>query len=106
MALCVGRLSPYSEFGDVADDDPNATYRYLTEQLNKFDLAYLHMISPRVAGYLDVEVSDSTQDLGHFRKLFNGTFIAAGMVEATLVFTTQSELGELNCCSKALPLYM
>lgn len=76
---CLRRLSPYGEFGDVADDKPNATNRYLTQQLNKFGLAYLHMVEPRIAGNTEVEVSDSTFDLGHFRKLYNGTFIAAGM---------------------------
>ena len=78
MYLC--RLSPYGEFGDVADDKPNATNRYLTEQLNSFGLAYLHMVEPRIAGNTEVEVSDSTFDLSHFRKLYNGTFIAAGMI--------------------------
>ena len=62
----------------MADDKPNATNRYLTEELNKFGLAYLHMVEPRIAGNADVEVSDSTYDLAHFRKLFKGTFIAAG----------------------------
>lgn len=72
------RLSPYGEFGSVADDKPNATNRYLTEQLNKFGLAYLHMIEPRIAGNTEVDVTDKTYNLGHFRKLFDGTFIAAG----------------------------
>ena len=77
--MCLCRLSPYGEFGDVADDKPNATNRYLTEQLNSFGLAYLHMVEPRIAGNTEIEVSDSTFDLSHFRKLYNGTFIAAGM---------------------------
>ena len=81
---CFCRLSPYGEFGDVADDKPNATNRYLTQQLNNFGLAYLHMVEPRIAGNTEVEVSDSTFDLGHFRKLYNGTFIAAGMRYVTL----------------------
>lgn len=62
----------------MKDDKPNATNRYLTEQLNQFNLAYLHMVEPRIAGNEDVEVEDSTFDLNHFRKLFKGTFIAAG----------------------------
>lgn len=74
-----GRLSPYGEFGDVADDIPNATNRYLTEQLNSFGLAYLHMIEPRMAGETEVEVTSSTHNLNHFRKLYNSTFMAAGM---------------------------
>lgn len=65
----------------MADDKPNATNKYLTEQLNQFGLAYLHMVEPRIAGNADVEVSDTTFDLGHFRKLFKGTFIAAGKLD-------------------------
>ena len=75
-AVC--RLSPYGEFGSVADGKPNATNRYLTEQLNKFGLAYLHMVEPRIAGNTEVDVTDKTYNLSHFRKLFDGTFIAAG----------------------------
>ena len=78
MPGAVSRLSPYGEFGSVADDKPNATNRYLTEQLNKFGLAYLHMIEPRIAGNTEVDVTDKTYNLSHFRKLFDGTFIAAG----------------------------
>lgn len=78
MPLAVSRLSPYGEFGSVADDKPNATNRYLTEQLNKFGLAYLHMVEPRIAGNTEVDVTDNTYNLSHFRKLFDGTFIAAG----------------------------
>ena len=95
LRLC--RLSPYGEFGDVADDKPNATNRYLTEQLNGFGLAYLHMVEPRIAGYLEVEVTDNTFDLGHFRKLYNGTFIAAGM-PLTL-------LGPLMCSNSLISAY-
>lgn len=81
--LClVCRLSPYGEFGSVGDDKPNATNRYLTEQLNQFKLAYLHMVEPRIAGNTDIEVQDNTFDLNHFRKLFKGTFIAAGQLQA------------------------
>ena len=72
------RLSPYGTFGDVDDNDANTTNKYLTEQLNKCGLAYLHMVEPRIAGNTDVEVTDKTQDLAHFRKVWNGTFLAAG----------------------------
>lgn len=77
------RLSPYGEFGDVADDKPNATNRYLTDQLNKFGLAYLHMVEPRIAGNTEVDVTDETYNLAQFRKLYNGTFIAAGKPHST-----------------------
>ncbi len=90
------RLSPYGEFGSVADDKPNATNRYLTEQLNKFGLAYLHMVEPRIAGNTEVDVTDKTYNLAHFRKLYNGTFIAAGKLSAA------AQCQRTNCSNFAL----
>ena len=44
------RLSPFTNFLDVADSTPYGTNVYLLEQLNKFGLAYVHMVEPRMAG--------------------------------------------------------
>ena len=72
------RLSPYSTFREIEDSDPNHIYGYLTEQLNKYGLAYVHFVEARVAGSEDVEVIEEGQDLSIFSKKFQGTFIAAG----------------------------
>ena len=72
------RLSPYSQFGDVEDDDPNATNIYLTQQLNQFNLAYIHFVEPRVAGSADTDVRHESFSTQHFRKVWKGTFISAG----------------------------
>ncbi len=72
------RFSPYSTFGDINDSNPNHTYGYLTEQLNKYGLAYVHFVEPRIAGNQDKEVTEEGHDLSIFRKKFQGTFIAAG----------------------------
>ena len=72
------RLSPYSTFGDIDDSNPNHVYGYLTEQVNKYGLAYLHIVEPRVAGNIDKEVVEEGHDLNIFRKKYQGTFIAAG----------------------------
>ena len=77
------RVTPYGTFGDVDDDQPNATYQYLTEQLNKFGLAYLHMVEPRISGNEDCEIQDKTFDLAQFRKLWKGAFIAAGKLSSS-----------------------
>lgn len=85
----------------MKDDKPNATNCYLTEQLNQFGLAYLHMVEPRIAGNEDVEVEDSSFDLNHFRKLFKGTFIAAGDTQQRgirTILTRPSAAYPISCC--------
>ena len=72
------RFSPYSTFGDIDDSNPNHVYGYLTEQVNKYGLAYVHFVEPRIAGSSDKEVVEDGQDLSIFRKKYQGTFIAAG----------------------------
>ena len=42
------RLSPLGAFNDMADDDPEATFGYVVEKLNECDLAYLHVVRPRI----------------------------------------------------------
>ena len=42
------RLSPIGAFNDMADDNPEATFGYVVERLNDYDLAYLHVVRPRI----------------------------------------------------------
>ena len=74
------RISPSGIYGDMHDSDPTTTFRYLAEQLNQYQLAYLHVIEPRIvgpedrdAGYYSAPVA--SRDL---RPYFNGALIAAG----------------------------
>ncbi|KAK4479968.1 hypothetical protein RD792_013022 [Penstemon davidsonii] len=75
------RLSPYTDILDSVDSNPDALGLYLANELNNFDIVYLHVIEPR----LDVneEVHQGAEDqiphsLLPMRKAFNNTFIAAG----------------------------
>jgi N-ethylmaleimide reductase len=43
------RLSPLGTFNDIADDDPMETFGYVSERLNRYKLAYLHIINPVTA---------------------------------------------------------
>ena len=43
------RLSPTSGFNSMSDSNPEATFTYVASELNRFGLAYLHVIDP-VAG--------------------------------------------------------
>lgn len=70
------RLSPSGEFNDMHDTNPKHTFTYLINQLNKFDLAYLHLIEPLS------DVSDMSNYLvnvtPYFRDIYNGTIITCG----------------------------
>ncbi|KAF4321258.1 hypothetical protein JM18_002515 [Phytophthora kernoviae] len=70
------RLSPFGgSFGDK-DSDPIATYTYVLEKLNKYDLAYAHLIEPRgyhVRNPLAPEKGSARQ----FRDTYKGVLIAA-----------------------------
>jgi N-ethylmaleimide reductase len=43
------RLSPLGTFNDIADDTPEQTFGYISEKLNDYRLAYLHIINPDAA---------------------------------------------------------
>jgi len=72
------RLGPSGTFASMSDSDPIVLFSYAAEQLNKFGLAYLHLIEPRVKGSVE-EVEDLEPVAAmHLRKIFKGTIIAAG----------------------------
>jgi len=44
------RLSPVNPFNDMKDSNPQAVFNYVTEQLNHFNLAYLHVVEGGIHG--------------------------------------------------------
>jgi N-ethylmaleimide reductase len=75
------RLSPSGTFGTMSDSDPSATYGHAVEQLNAFDLAYLHLIEPRISG--NVQIADAAPvACASLRPVFVGPIIAAGGFDA------------------------
>jgi N-ethylmaleimide reductase len=72
------RVSPSGQWGSISDSDPEKTFGYFAEQLNRHPLACLHVIEPRVKG---VETLDETQApvaSAFLRKVYKGPIIAAG----------------------------
>lgn len=67
------RLSPVSPANDIADSNPKALFSYVVEQLNRFQLVYLHVVEGATGG--PREVSDGF-DLQVLRDLFKGIYIA------------------------------
>jgi N-ethylmaleimide reductase len=72
------RIGPSGSFGGMADSHPAATFGYVAEQLNSLDLAYLHIIEPRIVG--SVEKADGLEPIAtrQLRKIYHGKIIAAG----------------------------
>ena len=64
------RVSPNSGFNGMADSDPVRTFSYLTEELNRRRIAYLHAVDP---------VADGAKRISPvLRRIFDGTYIVNG----------------------------
>lgn len=74
------RLSPANTFGGTTDSNRLATFSHVVRELNRFDLAYLHLIEPRVSGDDDAQTIDASLASRVFRPLLNGAtrLISAG----------------------------
>lgn len=66
------RLSPVNPFNDMKDSNPQAMFNYVTEALNQFGLAYLHVVE----GGMHNGGESETFDFSAMRKLFKGGYIA------------------------------
>ena len=69
------RLSPINSFNSMSDSQPQATFGYVTRQLNRFGLAYLHVMEGTIG-----EAAQPAQqvDMRKLRETFKGTYIANG----------------------------
>jgi N-ethylmaleimide reductase len=77
------RLGPSGSFGDMSDSDPVALFTHVVKELDRRDLAYLHLIEPRVAGNAADESRDQNPVAARlFRQSYRGVIIAAGGFDA------------------------
>ena len=74
------RLSPLGTFNDMGDENPEALFAYVSEQLNTRDLAYLHVVDPSHGGHQTTETADprGVAMMQLIREHFLGTLIACG----------------------------
>jgi N-ethylmaleimide reductase len=72
------RISPNGIYGSMSDSDPRATFGYVTEQLDKRRIAYLHVVEPRINGTELIAKGQEPVAAQHLRPKFSGTLIAAG----------------------------
>ena len=66
------RLSPSSTFNSMSDSDPKATFSYAIDALNRFGLAYLHLLEPSEA---DARYGGTLIPTAFFRPLYHGTLM-------------------------------
>jgi N-ethylmaleimide reductase len=66
------RLSPSGTFNSMSDSNPKATFGYLVEALNQFDLAYLHLLE---ADEADIRHGGTPVPTSYFRPLYKGNLI-------------------------------
>ncbi|XP_049400636.1 12-oxophytodienoate reductase 1 isoform X4 [Solanum stenotomum] len=69
------RISPFANYNESGDTNPSALGLYMVESLNKYDIAYCHIVEPMMKS---IECDESLVPL---RKAFKGTFIVAGGYE-------------------------
>ncbi|MGR9115127.1 MAG: alkene reductase [Gammaproteobacteria bacterium] len=68
------RLSPTNPAHSMFDSNPQQHFAYVVERLNRFHLAYLHVVERTKP----IAEDDSTFDFVALRRLFNGPYIANG----------------------------
>ncbi len=66
------RISPVNPFNDMHDSNPQALFNYVVEQLNQFNLAYLHAVEGGIHGGGKADAFDFEQ----MRKLYKGAYMA------------------------------
>lgn len=77
------RLSPYSSFQGMKMDDPIPQFSYLTKELKKLNLAYLHVVESRISGNATVETTDKIDFLVDIWANQSPVFVAGGFTAET-----------------------
>jgi N-ethylmaleimide reductase len=75
------RIAPAGTWNHMNDSNPAALFTYVAARLNRFGLAYLHIIEPRVKGNVTIDEKQGPIAAEQLRKVFQGKIIAAGGFE-------------------------
>jgi hypothetical protein len=71
-------LSPSGIFNGISDSNPEVIFDYVAGALNRFGLAYLHVIEPRVKVGETLREGHPPVAAARLRKIFNAPMIVAG----------------------------
>lgn len=66
------RLAPSGTFNDISDSDPEKLFGYVADQMNRFDLAYLHIVDALES---DIRHGAKVVPLPYLRKIYKGKII-------------------------------
>ena len=75
------KLSPSNTFYGMSDSNPKATFGYLIEALNRFNLAYLHLMEPNEIDLATRNVLNPV--LPVFRPMYHGAIVTNGGYDKT-----------------------
>ncbi|KIK70211.1 hypothetical protein GYMLUDRAFT_34701 [Collybiopsis luxurians FD-317 M1] len=96
------RISPWSAFRGMRMKDPRPTYRYFVQELQKAHpkLSYLHVVEPRIDGYVDREELPEWESNDFIREVWKQEgnsrwFISAGGHNRADAIQTVEEKGGL-----------
>lgn len=83
------RISPVATVGDINDSNPEELFSYVVEQLNQYDLAYIHVMENAVPGTPREDKYDALMQ--KLRSIFNGVYIANSGYDLELAVKRQQE---------------
>ena len=75
------RVAPGGVWNGMSDSDPATLYAHVAGALNRFGLAYLHVIEPRIKGNELIAEGQGPVAAEQLRKVFKGPIVAAGGFE-------------------------
>lgn len=81
------RLSAYSDFQNMKMKDPVPQFTYLVEGLKKLNLAYLHLVTPRVSGIFDTQSRETVNWMVDLWGKTSPVFLAGGFTPEVSVQT-------------------
>jgi len=89
------RLSPLTKFADIGDSNPEPVYLSLIEQINPYNLAYIHVIEGDTGGERNPA---GGFDLQKLRRAFNGLYMANNNYTLELAIEAREKnLADLIC---------
>jgi N-ethylmaleimide reductase len=72
------RISPDSQFHEMFDSDPAATFGHLARRLADYRIAYIHVVEPRIKGSEEIVEGAPPVASAEIKRIFRGNVIAAG----------------------------